>query len=639
MPRPEKDQTGSRAREIRLRSLIFLLFLFPGGLLAQQEYIGSKAPLPRADSAGGNLASIIFDKSFNTYHWNGTVLLNRRIGAVSVEMNEQFRSTLIRTAPKLITDNQYLDLKTKYAVSGDLRIGVDLNSFVLSDNKSISGGISNASSHAFYGGAAYRVSERFWLEPSVGVRFDKQLDHFDEGASYRLSFDLDPGAYAGYLISSAGRFQYDKIDPRTMEAHRANVKIEKAFSAQTRNYLAFSYSRIKRDFYFNSDSPGLTGLERRYQIESRSDNIIAVSDSLRYAVSNELSWSLFGAVFSREIKRASTSALNPGSDINELRIDGGLRATYQIHPRLGSTLSFSYQEKDEKHKSGAGNQIARQEERRNNFTRRSGLGGILSWLISESDTFFASGSMHLLRYDTPSRENDDDRDEMMYLLNLSARHRLSASMNFRLDADLNFSHLVYLFSSRSADNSWNRIIRLAPLVEYQPFGNFRTTNQFEVLANYTVYDFEPLSAQVQSYAFRQFGFIDSSSLAITKRLRADWFSHVRLYERGELRWKSFSERPINYFEEKTYLGSLSYSFDSGLLFSVGIRYFNQVRYGYSGPSRSLENSLESVGPTTKVEILVGRTSFLIYGWYERQTQTGQPNRGYATMTMALDVKI
>ncbi|MBI5021352.1 MAG: hypothetical protein HZB59_07955 [Ignavibacteriales bacterium] len=619
--------------------LILSIVIFHQSSAAQQENIGGKIVALNPDSLRGNLASIVFDKSFNTYHWNGAAFLNRKFGPVSVRFNEQFRSTLIRTEPKLITDNQNLDLRLMYNISENVDFGIECNSFILSDNKSIGGSISKASSHAIYASATYRPFDNMTVEPSLGTRFDIQFDQQDHGLSYLLGFSLYPSIYSGYLINTRGKFQYDKIDPRVMESYNATVRIEKSYFEQTRNYLSLSYYRVRRDFYFHADSTSGNNLPNFFNVETRSDNLFEINDSLRYTVSNKFSWSLYGGIASREITRLSSGTTIPGTTISNLRIEGGVRAMFEIHRRINSSISFSYHEKDEKHETDSESNIKRQEERRNNQARRSGIAGAISWVISDSDTLNISGSTHLLRYDTPSRENDDDRDEQLYLFNLSTRHRFGTVLFMKVDADLNIGHLVYLFASRSADNSWNRIIRLSPSVEYQPLNIFRTVNTFEVVANYTVYDFERFTSQVHSYVFRQFAFVDSSSISLTNKLRMDWLSHIRLYERGELKWNAFSERPINYFEEKTYLGSLSYIPSQGLLFSVGIRYFNQLQFGFSGKSRFVENDLRSVGPTTKIEISTGNADFSVYGWYERQSQTNQSNRGYATLVMALNVKI
>jgi len=315
---------------------------------------------------------------------------------------------------------------------------------------------------------------------------------------------------------------------------------------------------------------------------------------------------------------------------------------------LRSSVAFSYLERDEKHQLDAPEisgmalytHYENIEEEKDNHARRASLASVVDWQPSSTDTMTLSASINGLRYDTPSNENDDDRDEVWYLLTLSTRHRLSQYLDLGLSANLNFSHIVYLFAARSADNNWNRIIRLAPTVTYKPWLNVSTSNTFEVLANYTVYDYEAVSGILRSYAFRQFAWIDSTHYQITTRMALNWFSHIRLFERGEFQWHTFSEKPINYFEEKLYIGTIRYAFSPGLLFSLGIRYFNQERFGYKKAERTLSSYYRSIGPTTSIELNIkDRTILSVRGWFERQTQTAQAVTSSTTVMASLTVQI
>ena len=169
-------------------------------------------------------------------------------------------------------------------------------------------------------------------------------------------------------------------------------------------------------------------------------------------------------------------------------------------------------------------------------------------------------------------------------------------------------------------------------------------NEFEVLANYTVYDFENLVSPIRSFAFRQFGFTDSTTIELTRRLSVEWFSQIRLYERGELRWEDFSEHPLNYFEDKTYLGMLRYKLNEYLVFSVGIRYFSQERFSFAGADRRSESILQSTGPVTVIQYNAGsRTSLSLKGWSEFQTYGGpqvvNSSQHTTTISMLLRVQI
>ncbi|MBI1805804.1 MAG: hypothetical protein HYR76_01980 [Ignavibacteria bacterium] len=629
------------------------LFTFSHGALTQEEYGSRRTSSAPPDGRHRNTASIAFDKSFNTYHWIGTTFYENTFGPLSLELHEQFISSLIRTDRNLISDNQYFDLRLRHRWTDAVRFSTRVSSFILSDDKGI--GITNASSHAFYGGVAYQPIRAFMIEPLVGVRWDHQIDRHDKGLSYLLGLSSEILDLDGYTSQLKGTFQYDRLDPRTLETYLASLSIEKIFFEQTRNLVQFQYSRNRRDFYFLATPTIQQQYGVTYNIESRADNSFSVIDTLDYNISRNLLATFGGMVFTRQINRMTryknfTDPLNSplNTSIDELRIEGSARTRYAISNRFTTTLTFSYLEREENHQLQPEETfsqfdlvpLSHAEERKNNHSRRTSLTVETNVLFSPSDTVVLSGSSNLLRYDTPTKENDDDRDELWHILNFSTRHRINQYLYATIAADVSLTHLVYIFSSRSADNTWNRIFRIGPRILYIPTKEISTTNIFEVLANYTVYDFESGSSTTRSFVFRQFAFTDSTTISLTKRLSVDLFSNIRLYERGELLWDAFSERPLNYFEDKTYIASFRYALTERLLFSLGIRYFSQLRYGYVGQERVPETFLRSRGPMASMMLNVGgRTDLLIRGWYERQSQTGQPDHGFTTMVMSMDIRL
>lgn len=616
-----------------------------------QEPADSSASALRPDSLRG-AAEILFDKLLTTYRWNGRLVYAGVTGPLSLSLNERFTSTLIRIDRTLVTDEQHVNLGLKYRLSGRLRGASELSSFFLSDDKGI--GISNASSHALYGGVEYAPLDNVIIEPLIGMRTDNQIDQHDRGVSYLLRASADDIDYYGYRTRFRGRLQVDRLDPRTVESDSALVSVEKSFFEQTRNVMRFRFTRNRRDFYFTPDS----AVRREYGVtqnfETRAENNFAVGDSLDYALSDGALLSFQGSVLTRHIGRETryrTAADNRlATDIDELRMEGSVQASVAGGSWFNGTVRFLYQERDERHTAvedarydGTKNidALTRLEEEKNNRSRSTSLSTALSAVLSRSDTLGLTASGTLLRYDTPSDANLDDRDELWYILNFTAAHRFNRYLHLSLSADANLTHIVYIASARSADNTWNRIFRLSPRAEYSPSEHVRTVNRFEVLANYTVYDFEYLSSSTRSFAFRQFAFVDSTKWQVSKRFSADWYNYLRFYERGDFRWDDFAERPVNAFEDKTFHGSVSYNLHEGLLFSIGIRYFSQHRFGYIGSERVLERFFRSVGPTAMVRWWTngGRTVFSVGGWLEHQSMTGQADARSANMTMSLFVRI
>jgi hypothetical protein len=626
--------------------LVVLIILFTYLLVAQEGYSGRKSLTSTVDSLRQqNFVTVGFDKSFNTYHWDDVGFYQNSFGPLSLLVNGQFLSTLIRTDRKFITDQQSLDLLIKHRITSSISALGKTTSFIVSDDRSIN--LSKTSTQTVYGGIEYLPAQHVVITPMIGLSFDDQLNQSDHGISMLIHFSADSIDYNGYHTQFAGRWQYDHLNPRALETRNAIVSIGKKFFEETGNSLQFLYNRIRRDIYFPADPLTQQQFNTLYNIETRTEDAFAFTDSLKYSISRAMLLSVQGNLFSRSIGRRTTYS-SVSTTIDELRLESSALMNYSPWKSFQTSVGFLYQERDEKHTVDGADEFSlqsfdspvRTEERKNNHARRTALTSSMNLGISPSHIVTLSGSANLLRYDTPSIDNDDDRDELWYIVSLISVHRINQYFTLRVLVDANLMHLVYLSSNRSADNTWNRILRLSPKLEYVPSKIFSTTNTFEVLANYTAYDFEYPSAPIRSFAFRQFAFIDSSSLALSGRLRFEWFSHLRLYEQGELQWDAFSERPVTYAEDKMYTATLWYALQSRLLFSVGIRYFSQLRYSYNGDKKLLDRSLRSIGPVSSIQWTVSeRTDLAVKGWYETQTQTDQSTLGFANMTMSLIMKI
>jgi hypothetical protein len=123
-----------------------------------------------------------------------------------------------------------------------------------------------------------------------------------------------------------------------------------------------------------------------------------------------------------------------------------------------------------------------------------------------------------------------------------------------------------------------------------------------VLANYTVYDYEDLVSTVKSYSFRQFNYRDSTIIRFSGNWGMAIYGELKLYERGELNWNEFSERPLNYFEDKIINSELNYFFNKFIVVSGGYRFFEQRRYNYVEGKRIFNTYIRTYGPVAKLNI-------------------------------------
>jgi hypothetical protein len=592
-----------------------------------------------------NQSLIGFERNLNTYLWTGRLALLRTYGDFSIDLNDLFRSSTILTAEKFVKDDHSLTALFSERLGSELRARVSVASLALSDNRNL--GISEVSSHQFLGGVEYHPADSVEIVPMVGVRYDNQLGIHNQGMSYQLTGRVSDLDLSGYRMNFSGRLAGDDLSPRKGASDLASLAITKIFSEQARNQLRFQFLQNRRDFYFNADT--LTRLQYNItsNIDSRREDIFAVGDELTYLISPAALLTLGADISNRNVGRVTLykNFQSPSSSIfdagvNEFRLETLLQFLYTAESST-VMMRINYAERDERHaaeniasvESNFYDMRRREEEKKNNSSRRTSLAGSASFPISGSDRIETSFSGSLLQYDTPSSDNVDDRDELMVVAGIAEERVWSPALRVRVSADVVLNHMVYLFSQRSANNNWNRIIRFAPRIEYTPANWFHTTNIFEVLANYTVYDFEAEVKSVKSYSFRQFTWLDSTTVQLGRRMWIDGVVLWKFYERGQLFWKEFRERPANYFTERSVFTQLRYSIP-GVTFAAGVRMFSQKRYASQGDSRELESSILNIGPTCIIDWNFSRTGVLsLNGWYEMQYQTDVVTRTFSNLTM------
>lgn len=221
-----------------------------------------------------------------------------------------------------------------------------------------------------------------------------------------------------------------------------------------------------------------------------------------------------------------------------------------------------------------------------------------------------SGSASIFRYNTPSESNFDDRDELNYLLYFGHKYDNLHNLQLINSIDISLYHTVYVFAEKSSNNNWNRVIRFTSKSIFSPIKALRTDNSFSVLANYTVYDFEDIISTVKSYSFRQYNFKDSTNLDISKYFGVDLYAEIKLYERGELNWNEFSEKPLNYFEDRIINAHLNYFFSKKITLSGGYRFYEQRRFNYIEGVKTFDTFVKTYGPLGELRMYINNNSYV-----------------------------
>ncbi len=591
-------------------------------------------------------AALRFERNVNTYLWNANAFFICSDDDQSIRLREKFFSSFIRGANTSYRDEQFFSLSYSKNVYGPFAAAAELNSFSVADNQTF--GSSTAGIHSGAVGIRYRPTERFYITPMIGRRYDKQQSIADEGMNYRLyagSDSLDTGDYQGGFT---GQLNHSNLTHRKFNNHAVTAFISTEFAEGTSNRIHVRWTNNRNDFYIPADSSVIKAFGTATNIRSRNEDLFGMRDTLSYTIGSGLFTDLSVNVESRNIKNSFVyqpltvlSSIPFNTNVRELRIEGEWKIDYRSASTLAST-AFRIGERNETHqleKIAGVDELyqtgrAQQESRLDNTAVRNSLSALVNHSFSDRDMFSFSGSVSLLQYDTPDTINTDDRDEVLYNIAVKQSRTFSDAFTASVEAEVTLAHLVYLSRDKSANNNWNRIFRLQPEFFYRPSSSFRMYNAFEISANYTVFDFESTVPSVKSYSYRQVAFLDSTSYDISGTVGIDLTSFIRVSERGELQWKDFTERPLQRIEEVTFSPQMRVTIVDRWFFAVGFRSFAQKRFKYTNNVRQFENTFLSAGPTTAITVRLSPSSLIdIRGWKEFQRQSNGAILEYSNVTM------
>lgn len=575
----------------------------------------------------GNQLSVNFDKQLNTYFLNTALDVYGKLERFEFKLYENFISTLVKTGTSSIRDQQYFNLRGKYQVVKPVKLGLNVNSSILSDDRQLAINQATINHAALF--TEFELIKNIYLIPYAGYSDNRQVGENDRGPLYGFEGSAENLNFTDLSLSSTLKLENEDISPRKNILRFFDLDLKNTFSPGVINLANASFSQSRKDFYFPSDSITSTQFDVNNNIESRTETIFQIRDMLTYNKFLELfTLEISGSINWRNIDRDTRyrSIDVQSESIFDTKIEElGIRFESSLLYRtksFSSGLRINFLERDEKHltKRFAGidesfyELRSEKESRKNNNSGRIIISLFSNYNPSKKNRITLSLFHSKLRYDTPSGNNDDDRDELLTIARLRYSRFLSPFFETYIDAEGTLSKVVYLFAGRSANNNVNRILRLL-MGGYYKGARFSSLNNFEVSANYTVYDFEDLATGLRSISFRQFTATDSTRWQFTKSFSFIVNAYIKLTDQGDLDWNDFAERSTRFVEEVFADPKIGYNYGNAFV-ALGLRYFSLRTFNYEGRTRILDTKFLSIGPL--VEVVFGSKSLYLklYGWYE-----------------------
>lgn len=545
-----------------------------------------------------------------------------------------FSSSVTKLNENLYRDFDNVKAGVGYNITDNMNLSANYNGQFYSDDRSfqLKGSSSNTGYLSGVYDGLYKGSQVYSVI-NAGYKAESQFEELDKGPSVSGEFSIYNLSVSDFLVDGQLKLGYESLDPRKKSLVYSNLYFERSFDNNlARNEFDGVFSRIRKDFYFPADLNTTQQFGVQNNIEKRIESIFKAFDRFDYTVSQHTSFVVTLNPYYRRITKDNTyipvaPTLQPtiyDTDLQEFSISGDAAVNLQ-YEKIDYQLKAYYRERDEKHfllnperiSANFRSIIEDKEATKNNHSSIFKLSSNLFYNINLMNRVELSGSASVFKYDTQSETNYDDRDEVGFLVYLGHRFNNLKNLVLTTSVDLNLYHTVYIFSQKSSNNNWNRVIRFTSKSFFTPSEAFRNVGTFSVLANYTVYDFEDIVSTVKSYSFRQLNLKDSMIVNFSRHFGADIYGELKLYERGELNWREFSQRPVNYYEDKIINSELNYFFNKFITISAGYKYFEQRRFNYLAGERVFDTFVRTSGPFAALRIYWKQNSMVeVVGSYD-----------------------
>jgi len=631
---------------LKIVLLIFIIsFISVSHSIAQSSADSLEYPgqIQQANSLYSN-----FDKILDTYFLNTGFNLTGNFSNISLEVFENFRSTLFKSTTQSIRDEQYLTIRGKYQLSENYNVGISANNTNLSDDRNTLLNRTRINYLTLF--SEVQLTKDILISPFGGYTTNLQVGEDDNGPVYGFEGAANNLSFPDFTINSIFKFRNEDILPRRNLLRYFDLSVNSPFNPSVTNLLSGRFTSSRKDFYFPADSIISSTFDVVNNIESRTETNYFAEDKLRYReLFSNVDFEISGMVNWRTIdrdKRYKSAEVQSSkifdTNIEELILSLGSTLFYRTGSLI-SSLSFNFGERDEKHLTKRFDEIdesfyeqrSELESRKNNNSTRATIAFTSDYDFSRTDKLLFSMYYNKLHYDTPSEDNDDDRDEILSIARLRYSKNLSPYFQAFINTEATLSHVVYLFAGRSSNNNINRVLRLSAGGYYQGT-NVSSLNTFEVSANYTVYDFEDLTSSLRSISFRQFIATDSSRITLSRRFAFVLTGYIKLSEQADLNWGEFAERPSRFLQEIFAIPKIMLTYNNAW-FGIGLRYFSLHTFKYDELTRIPDTRFLSYGPLVELVYNVySSLNLLIDGWYEFISINNVPERERANFVMKLN---
>lgn len=607
--------------------LLFIVYaLFSYSVLKSQTMTGRNL----SDTLPSNSKiEIRSEKIANTFTFNGSAFIDLDLDFGNIRVLQNYRGTSIKSSSAAFRDDEMFLLDYEYSFLDNFFLVAKQNWLFSSDSRSLE--INRLERLNGRVGLKYLLNNKFFVEAVGGIEKNQLIGHSSTGPIINLSAGIDNYDLYDYKINTRVKSEYLSLDFNRVNAEiNWLADIDRIYDDNNMLGASLKYKLMNRDFLKKNSNNEYSDFSVESRLEKKINSVIDVDfligRSLLADVTINFSKLDVQKQFSQEIPDLPISKVH--RSMSELQLGFASEITYLTDDFEHSTgISFDIRDEDNaiSNKFDINEQdesrLRSIENQRDNSSSRTKFFFNGEWKFTRYDSIAYSYSASLFEYDTPSDDNNDDRDEFSSIFSLTYFHRFSSFLRMGITGEIQQRHLVFIKAERSAMNNWNRIYRINTQFEYMN-KYLKYNPYFEILANYTIYDFESVSPSVQSFSYRQISYRDSLFIYLSENLILRSRLIFRYYERGVLYWESFSESPQSSGLEEFLKFLLIIKNKQNYKIGCGLRFYNfyqsNLKSGVNTHGMG-EFSQRSWGPEVLIEFRFDSgISINMEGWYEFQ---------------------
>jgi len=563
-----------------------------------------------------------FENNSNSSNLISKIDFDINIRKFNIYLRNNFTSDVTKLSEKFFRDYNDLEFITTYSLHPNFFAGVGVQSEILSDQRNVE--INKNNNYFYFANVDFIPIPKIFVNSKLGYKREDQIGELNTGFHGDIKSEFVALNIQDYISDGRLDMSYENLNQKIHYNFEINSEVYKRFTKNADNNSIIRAFNTRNDFYIPATTTIANTYNIKNNIQTRFENHVYLGDELRYFFAKNFLFGFSGVFLTKNILFEYKYKPSPAnvifeniydSKVFENNLEANARLEYSSM-NLFSRLQISYSERSENHelinKDGLTQsqirELEKTEKNKNNNSQTTSLFLEAKYRLTNTNSFKFIGSSSILKYDTDSDENFDDRDEVTVIGSLSHEYNNLRNFNVETTFEINIATLAYLFQERSSNNNVNRIYKLTSKSNFSPLENLLTVNSFEVLANYTVYDFEDLISQIQSFSYRQLSLKDSVFYNLTRRLSFEVFSDIKIYEQGEFNDKDFSVRPLRYFDERKINSQVSYLFYDFLRISLGYSYFVQKTFEFDEGEKKLKQTIRNYGPLGKISIILNNNS-------------------------------